>query len=69
MQQQVGWVESWKSSRRKWHLSLELQASEWLTRGHSKQRAHHLVHVPRPRERNKPLGCMNRKEAGGAAKE
>lgn len=47
MQQQVGWMESWKASQRKWHLSLELQESEWLTRGHSKQTR---AHAKAPRE-------------------
>lgn len=31
MQQQVGWVESWKASQRKWCLSFDLQGSEWWT--------------------------------------
>lgn len=31
VQRQVGWVESWKASQRKWCLSLDLQGSEWWT--------------------------------------
>lgn len=67
MPQQVGWMESWTASQRKWHLGLNLQEREWLTREQNhKQKAQCLVPVQRPLGRSscwdggaerRPRGC------------